>query len=70
MGFRYDRKHEAIGAGGCGMDMGFHLVYTLSRVLFPDGFIPSKAGRKYGRNGERANKRDTDGGYALIQRSL
>ena len=27
-----------IKCGGCGMDMGFHLVYTLSRVLFPDGF--------------------------------
>lgn len=23
---------------GCGMDMGFHLVYSLSRVLFPEGF--------------------------------
>ena len=22
--------------GGCGMDMGFHLVYTLSSVLFPE----------------------------------
>jgi hypothetical protein len=24
--------------GGCGMDMGFHVVYNLSRTLFPDGF--------------------------------
>lgn len=24
--------------GGCGMDMGFHVVYSLSRVLYPDGF--------------------------------
>lgn len=23
---------------GCGMDMGFHIVYGLSRTLFPDGF--------------------------------
>jgi hypothetical protein len=23
---------------GCGMDMGFHVVYSLSRTLFPDGF--------------------------------
>jgi hypothetical protein len=22
--------------GGCGMDMGFHLVYTLASVLFPE----------------------------------
>jgi hypothetical protein len=23
---------------GCGMDMGFHVVYNLSQTLFPDGF--------------------------------
>lgn len=31
-------KPEGIKIGGCGMDMGFHLVYEASRVLFPDGF--------------------------------
>ena len=36
-GWKLD-KRDAIGAGGCGMDMGFHLVSTLSRVLYPDGF--------------------------------
>ena len=34
----YDRKHEAAKASGCGMDMGFGLVYDLGRTLFPDGF--------------------------------
>lgn len=29
--------HRAIKVGGCGMDMGFHLVYSLSRVLYPAG---------------------------------
>lgn len=29
---------EGLPARGCGMDMGFHLVYELSHVLFPDGF--------------------------------
>ena len=29
---------DAVRVGGCGMDMGFHVVSTLSRVLFPDGF--------------------------------
>lgn len=24
--------------GGCGMDMGFHLIYTLSQKLFDDGY--------------------------------
>ena len=29
---------NGIRVGGCGMDMGFHLVYTLSRELFDDGY--------------------------------
>lgn len=37
---------------GCGMDMGFHVVYCLSRTLFPEGF----------KNGQDEHK---DGGYAL-----
>lgn len=27
-----------IKVGGCGMDMGFSLVYSLGRTLYPDGF--------------------------------
>lgn len=34
----YDRRHEGVKASGCGMDMGFHVVYSLSRTLFPLGF--------------------------------
>lgn len=30
--------HDSLTVGGCGMDMGFHVVYELSHVLFPDGF--------------------------------
>lgn len=37
-GSRYDEKHESLGVSGCGMDMGFAVVYDLSRVMFPDGF--------------------------------
>jgi hypothetical protein len=33
-----------IKVDGCGMDMGFHLVYSLGRALFPDGFCPSSVG--------------------------
>lgn len=32
----YDNRHEACRASGCGMDMGFHLVYNLSYLLFPE----------------------------------
>jgi len=28
------KGHRAIKVSGCGMDMGFHLVYNLSSVLF------------------------------------
>jgi len=31
-------KRDGVIVGGCGMDMGFHLIYSLSRTLFPDGF--------------------------------
>jgi hypothetical protein len=33
-----NRDEFSIVVGGCGMDMGWHLVYSLSRCLFPDGF--------------------------------
>jgi len=29
---------EGIKVDGCGMDMGFHLIYSLSSVLFKDGY--------------------------------
>lgn len=34
LGWRLDRDKEGIIVSGCGMDMGFHLVYTMSRVIF------------------------------------
>jgi hypothetical protein len=30
--------HRAIRQNGCGMDMGFNLVYNLSSVLYGDGY--------------------------------
>ncbi len=35
--WRYTNK-EAVFVSGCGMDMGFHLIYTLSSVLYDDGY--------------------------------
>ena len=54
---------------GWGLSRSFEIVYNLGRVLFPDGFIPAKAGRG-GRNGAPPTRRDTDGGYALVERLL
>ena len=61
---------NAIRVTGCGMDMGFNLVYCLSRTLFPEGFKPIDAGKTYGRNGANPDDTDTDGGYALNQKWL
>lgn len=36
LGWTYDRRREALKVGGCGMDMGFHTVYTLARALWRD----------------------------------
>lgn len=36
-GLSFDRKHGGVRMGGCGMDMGFALVYDLSRALWPEG---------------------------------
>ena len=27
-----------VKVGGCGMDMGFHLIYQLSSILYKDGY--------------------------------
>jgi hypothetical protein len=35
---KIDERWGGIKVGGCGMDMGFHLVYSLSRTLWPEGF--------------------------------
>ena len=63
----YDYKHEGCKAGGCGMDMCFHLVYNLGRVLFPNGFDLVEG--QHGRNGD-TSWHDNDGGYALKYQSM
>lgn len=32
------RVKDALKVGGCGMDMGFHVVYTLSHALYGKGY--------------------------------
>ncbi len=36
--YRFSEKHEAVGVGGCGMDMGFSVVYNVSRALYAQGY--------------------------------
>jgi hypothetical protein len=49
-----------IKIGGCGMDMGFDLVYSLGATLWPNGT------RKP--HGTRNGEPDSAGGYALNHR--
>lgn len=65
LGYNRHPEKEGITVGGCGMDMGFHLVYNLGRTLFSKGFKV----KGMGRNGDTSGH-DNDGGYALVQRWL
>lgn len=86
VGYKMHRHYEGLVVGGCGMDMGFSVVYELSRVLYPDGFgcvgegCPSNDHSNGDRDytpegaadgdGERVRHWHNDGGYALRQRWL
>jgi hypothetical protein len=35
---KFDPRHSGVTMGGCGMDMGFALVYRLARTIYRDGF--------------------------------
>ena len=68
-----------IEVSGCGMDMGFHLVYNLGRYLYPDGFecsgesCPSNDhfnDPKCKRSTFKGKMHTGDGGYALQHRWL
>lgn len=52
-----DDKTGGVRVGGCGMDMGFHLVYQLGSVLWPKGTKKP--------HGKRNGEPDYSGGYAL-----
>lgn len=71
LGEKYDDR-QGIPMGGCGTDMGFELVYTLSRTLFADGFTcpGERCGSCDHSNGTYTPHHHHDGGYALAQRWL
>ena len=57
MGYRMADRKEGIVVNGCGMDMGFHLVYSLGASLWTRGTDEP--------HGTRNGQPDSDGGYAL-----
>lgn len=52
---KIDRENGGVKIGGCGMDMGFALVYDLARDLWPDGYgcIGEKCRSNDHANGDR-----------------
>ena len=72
----YSLKDDALDVSGCGMDMGFHVVYSLASVLWPDGFecIGDKCPSNEHTNGGKRRKGKLHGkgggGYALRSRWL
>ena len=56
----YDNDRGGVWVTGCGMDMCFHLVYSLARVLYSDDTEAL----------EKINRTWRDAGYALDSRPL
>lgn len=54
MGYAFDRDRQGLKVSGCGMDMGFWVIYNLGRTLWPEGIESPD---------DDAARRD--GGYAL-----
>ena len=62
-------SHWDIQIGGCGMDMCFHVVYNLGRVMFTKGGPLELSPREHQerRDGKTIEQ---DGGYLLVKRDL
>lgn len=44
LGYPLDKNRDGVRVNGCGMDMGFEVVYNLGRALFPDGYGVESSG--------------------------
>lgn len=52
---------EGIKVGGCGMDMVFHLIYSLSRTLYGDAPVHGREGLRPQRVPEQRSLQRSDG---------
>lgn len=79
LGWGMSQRYEGVKVGGCGMDVGFHLVYSLSYALYGSGYecIQDEENKVRCPSNYHVNSRDwtkynglhTDG-YALKHRWL
>ena len=80
-GFKFNDRYDGLTVGECGLDMGFHVVYTLARTLYgtPGAYVCN--GHDYGSGETVCHSNDhnngadytpgrvhSDGGYALTSR--
>lgn len=63
-------KHDGIVIGGCGMDMGFALVYELSASLYRDGFGCIGEGNGYGTRCPASDHSNGDRDYTAHEARL
>ena len=73
LGWRINKHGDGIKVSGCGMDMGFHVVYNLGYVMYPNG-VPCTGDANTCRSNDHNNNRSlpydtaithSDGGYAF-----
>lgn len=69
IGERYSSKSNALVVEGCGMDMCWHTIYRLGRVMFPNGGSLEHSPRKHQEMRAGATK-ETDGGYLLVNQTF
>ena len=75
LGMNFDNRHGGIKISGCGMDMGYAIVYALGAALYPNGHPCQgvSCSSNDHSNGDRdytAGKLHRDGGYAFRHRWL
>lgn len=71
LGWRFNNRADSITVSGCGMDMGFHLIYCLSATIFADlAGKPIDPAWGHIQGGTNANGTVGDPGYLLNQEWL
>jgi hypothetical protein len=68
LGWRYNERHEGVRVSGCGMDMGFHLVYELAHAIFEANAGLDEDPRLQAWKDARDEREPKSAGYALTQR--
>lgn len=77
-GSSWSDRYDGIIRRGCGMDMGFDLVYSLSRALWPQGYpcdgrhcsSNDHSNSPYPERSSESAFHHTDGGYRLQHKWL